>query len=78
MPGVRVCSFGHVGDGDIHFNLSQPLGMDEETFFDAWEQFNRITHDIVQEFNGSIAAEHGIGLINATNCNITAIQLCSN
>ena len=63
MPGVRVCSFGHVGDGNIHFNLSQPFGMDEETFFDAWEQFNRITHDIVQEFNGSIAAEHGIGLM---------------
>jgi len=63
MPGVRVCAFGHFGDGNIHFNLSQPPAMDKNDFLDEWAQFNRIVHDIVDGMNGSIAAEHGIGLI---------------
>jgi FAD/FMN-containing dehydrogenase len=63
MPGVRVLGFGHVGDGNIHFNLSQPVGMDKAAFLSRWEEFNRIVHDIVAGMNGSIAAEHGIGLI---------------
>ncbi|HEX2127375.1 MAG TPA: FAD-binding oxidoreductase, partial [Thermoleophilaceae bacterium] len=63
MPGIRVCAFGHFGDGNIHFNLSQPVGMDKEAFLGEWERFNRIVHDIVHAMNGSIAAEHGIGLI---------------
>jgi FAD/FMN-containing dehydrogenase len=63
MPEVRVCAFGHVGDGNIHFNLSQPVAMDKAAFLAEWERFNRIVHDIVAAMNGSIAAEHGIGLI---------------
>ena len=63
MPGVRACAFGHVGDGNIHFNLSQPLGMDKAAFLAEWRAFNRIVHDIVASMNGSISAEHGIGLI---------------
>ena len=63
MPGIRPCSFGHFGDGNIHFNLSQPVGMDKAAFLSRWETFNRITHDIVAAMNGSISAEHGIGLI---------------
>ncbi len=63
MPGVRVCPFGHFGDGNIHFNLSQPVGMDKAEFLAEWERFNRIVHDIVQAMNGSISAEHGIGLL---------------
>jgi FAD/FMN-containing dehydrogenase len=63
MPGIRPCSFGHVGDGNIHYNLSQPVGMDKAAFLSRWETFNRITHDIVAAMNGSISAEHGIGLI---------------
>lgn len=63
MPGVRVCAFGHFGDGNIHFNLSQPVGMDKAEYLAQWERFNRIVHDIVHGMNGSIAAEHGIGLI---------------
>jgi FAD/FMN-containing dehydrogenase len=63
MPEVRVCAFGHVGDGNIHFNLSQPVGMEEAAFLGRWERFNRIVHDIVAAMGGSIAAEHGIGLI---------------
>ncbi|WP_210485130.1 FAD-binding oxidoreductase [Microvirga antarctica] len=63
MPGLRVCAFGHFGDGNIHFNLSQPVGMDKAAYLAEWERFNRIVHDIVTGMNGSIAAEHGIGLI---------------
>jgi FAD/FMN-containing dehydrogenase len=63
MPGLRVCAFGHFGDGNIHFNLSQPVGMDKAAFLATWERFNRITHDIVARMNGSISAEHGIGLV---------------
>ncbi len=63
MPGLRVCAFGHFGDGNIHFNLSQPVGMDKAAFLSEWERFNRIVHDIVAQMGGSISAEHGIGLI---------------
>jgi FAD/FMN-containing dehydrogenase len=63
MRDIRVCAFGHVGDGNIHFNLSQPVGMDKAAFLAEWERFNRIVHDIVAGMGGSIAAEHGIGLI---------------
>jgi FAD/FMN-containing dehydrogenase len=63
LPGVRVCAFGHFGDGNIHFNLSQPIGMEKPVFLAQWERFNRIVHDIVHAMNGSIAAEHGVGLI---------------
>jgi FAD/FMN-containing dehydrogenase len=63
MADLRVCAFGHVGDGNIHFNLSQPVGMDKAAFLAEWERFNRIVHDIVASMNGSIAAEHGVGLI---------------
>jgi FAD/FMN-containing dehydrogenase len=63
MPGVRVCAFGHFGDGNIHFNLSQPVGIDKAAYLAEWERFNRIVHDIVASMNGSISAEHGIGLI---------------
>jgi FAD/FMN-containing dehydrogenase len=61
MPGLRPCPFGHVGDGNIHFNLSQPVGMAKADFIKEWQRFNRIVHDVVSELDGSIAAEHGIG-----------------
>lgn len=63
MPGVRVCAFGHFGDGNIHFNLTQPGGMDKAQYLGQWERFNRVVHDIVHSMNGSISAEHGVGLI---------------
>lgn len=61
LPGARVCPFGHLGDGNIHFNVSQPQGADRETFLGEWERCNRIVHDIVAELGGSFSAEHGIG-----------------
>jgi len=63
MPGVRPLGFGHFGDGNIHFNLAQPVGMGKEEFLASWQVFNRIVHDIVHAMDGSISAEHGIGLI---------------
>ena len=63
MPGLRVCAFGHMGDGNVHFNLSQPVGMDKQANLDTWEEFNRIVHDLVATLGGSISAEHGIGLL---------------
>ncbi|WP_455419693.1 FAD-binding oxidoreductase [Limosilactobacillus fermentum] len=63
MPGLRPCGFGHFGDGNIHFNLSQPVGMDKAEFLSHWTRFNRIVHDIVHDLGGSIAAEHGVGLV---------------
>ena len=63
MPGIRVCAFGHVGDGNVHFNLTQPVGMDRAQFLGEWGRFNRLVHDIVDRMGGSISAEHGIGLI---------------
>ena len=61
MPGIRPCTFGHVGDGNLHFNFSQPPEMDRRAFLDQWHNVNRIVHDIVAELGGSISAEHGIG-----------------
>jgi D-lactate dehydrogenase (cytochrome) len=61
MPGVRPLPFGHIGDGNIHFNLSQPTDMDNQEFLSHWAEMNRITHDIVADLDGSISAEHGLG-----------------
>ncbi|KAA0122522.1 FAD-binding oxidoreductase [Methylobacterium sp. P1-11] len=63
MPGLRPCGFGHFGDGNIHFNLSQPPGTPPAEFLAEWGRFNRIVHDLVHALGGSIAAEHGVGLI---------------
>ena len=61
LPGIRPCPFGHVGDGNIHFNLSQPKGADKAAYLARWDEFNKIVHDIVASLGGSISAEHGIG-----------------
>jgi FAD/FMN-containing dehydrogenase len=54
-------AFGHAGDGNIHFNLTQPVGADKAAYLERWEEFNDIVHGIVAALNGSISAEHGIG-----------------
>jgi D-lactate dehydrogenase (cytochrome) len=61
LPGIRIVAFGHAGDGNIHFNLSQPVGADRALYLARWKEFNRIVHDIVAVLDGSISAEHGIG-----------------
>lgn len=62
LPGIRPCAFGHIGDGNIHFNLTQPSGMEPQAFLAQWHHFNRIVHDQVATRGGSVAAEHGVGL----------------
>lgn len=61
LPGVRVCAFGHAGDGNIHFNLSQPPGADKGAYLENWGRINRLIHDMVMGMGGSFSAEHGIG-----------------
>lgn len=61
IPGCRPIPFGHLGDGNIHFNVSQPLGADKEAFLARWDEVNHAVHAIVTEMHGSISAEHGIG-----------------
>jgi FAD/FMN-containing dehydrogenase len=61
IPGARICSFGHMGDGNIHYNISQPVGADKDAFIARWREMNAIVHGIVLRYNGSISAEHGIG-----------------
>lgn len=61
IPGARICSFGHMGDGNIHYNISQPVSADKQAFLDRWRDVNAVVHGIVLEFGGSISAEHGIG-----------------
>ncbi len=61
MPGARICAFGHLGDGNIHYNISQPVGADKAAFLARWREMNAIVHALVLEAGGSISAEHGIG-----------------
>jgi len=61
MPDARVVPFGHMGDGNIHFNVSQPVGADKAAFLASWEAMNEIVHAIVARMSGSFSAEHGIG-----------------
>jgi FAD/FMN-containing dehydrogenase len=61
QPGVRIINFGHLGDGNLHYNVLLPLGTPPEELAATTEQFNRIVHDIVCAANGSISAEHGVG-----------------
>jgi FAD/FMN-containing dehydrogenase len=60
-PGARVVAFGHMGDGNIHFNVSQPVGADKAAFLADWEGMNEVVHDIVEKYQGSFSAEHGVG-----------------
>jgi FAD/FMN-containing dehydrogenase len=61
IPGARLVAFGHLGDGNIHCNVSQPLGADKAAFLGRWDEVNEIVHGIVAAHGGSISAEHGIG-----------------
>jgi FAD/FMN-containing dehydrogenase len=60
-PGARPVPFGHMGDGNVHYNVSQPQGMSRAAFLALWETMNVAVHDLVVSLEGSISAEHGIG-----------------
>jgi D-lactate dehydrogenase (cytochrome) len=61
IPGVRPCPFGHLGDGNIHFNLSQPIGADPKAFMALETVANDVIYEVVLRLGGSVSAEHGIG-----------------
>jgi FAD/FMN-containing dehydrogenase len=61
VPGVRIMPFGHVGDGNIHYNLLQPEAITGEAFYARRDDVQRLVFDVVEALGGSISAEHGIG-----------------
>lgn len=61
IPGARPVPFGHLGDGNIHYNVSQPIGADKGAFLARWYEVSDLVHAIVRRHGGSISAEHGIG-----------------
>jgi FAD/FMN-containing dehydrogenase len=61
IPGVRAVPFGHLGDGNIHFNLEQPEGADPGAFLAHDQQIMDTVNEVVREFDGSFSAEHGVG-----------------
>ncbi len=63
IPGIRPFAYGHIGDGNIHLNLSQPPEMDGDEFFSCWHEVTDVVHEITHKLQGSFSAEHGIGLL---------------
>ena len=63
IPGCRPVPFGHLGDGNIHYNVSQPVGADTKAYLGRWYEMNAAVHAVVARFGGSISAEHGIGVM---------------
>jgi len=63
IPGARPMPFGHVGDGNIHYNINQPEGADKAQFLARWGDVNKVVFAVVKKYNGSISAEHGVGVM---------------
>ncbi len=63
IPGCRPLPFGHVGDGNIHYNVTQPQGADKEKFLARWDEVNAVVFAVVRKLGGSISAEHGVGVM---------------
>ncbi|HEV3397015.1 MAG TPA: FAD-binding oxidoreductase [Xanthobacteraceae bacterium] len=61
IPGCRPAPFGHLGDGNVHFNVSQPVGADADAYLARWDEMSALVNGVVATLDGSISAEHGIG-----------------
>ena len=62
IDGVRIVNFGHLGDGNLHYNVQAPQGVDSKIFLKEYEHdINTIVYDSVVKYGGSISAEHGVG-----------------
>lgn len=61
IPGARPVPFGHFGDGNVHYNISQPANGNTEQFLAQWDEISHAVHRLVTDFGGAISAEHGIG-----------------
>jgi FAD/FMN-containing dehydrogenase len=66
VPDGQLVAYGHVGDGNLHFNLTQRAGTDREAFLARGEEVKRAVHELVREFSGSFSAEHGIGRLKVS------------
>jgi FAD/FMN-containing dehydrogenase len=71
-PGARVVCFGHMGDGNLHYNISRPESGDDAAFLALYKPMNKAVHDVVRSFGGSISAEHGIGQLKREELIATA------
>jgi FAD/FMN-containing dehydrogenase len=63
IPGARPLPFGHLGDGNIHYNVTQPVGADKAEYLQRWDDVNAVVFAVVKKYGGSISAEHGIGVV---------------
>jgi FAD/FMN-containing dehydrogenase len=63
IPGSRPLPFGHIGDGNIHYNVMQPAGAEREKFLARWDEVNAVVFAVVKRLGGSISAEHGVGVM---------------
>jgi D-lactate dehydrogenase (cytochrome) len=63
IPGCRPLPFGHAGDGNIHYNVTQPVGADPKAFLARWDEINAVVFEVVNKHGGSISAEHGVGVM---------------
>jgi FAD/FMN-containing dehydrogenase len=61
VPGIRIVVYGHIGDGNLHYNLSKPVGLGDDDFRARADELARIVYDSTSSFDGSISAEHGLG-----------------
>lgn len=74
-PAARLVCFGHMGDGNLHYNISQPAGGDPAAFLALYRRMNDAVHAVVRAYNGSISAEHGIGRMKRDELIATAPPL---
>lgn len=70
-PDFEVCWFGHIGDGNLHLNILKPDNLSKDEFFDKCKVVNQYVFDAVKKFNGSISAEHGVGMTKKPYLNYT-------
>ncbi len=70
-PDFQVCWFGHIGDGNLHLNILKPENLSKDEFFDKCQVVNKYVFETVQKYNGSISAEHGVGMTKKPYLNYT-------
>jgi len=63
VPGIRIVPFGHLGDGNLHYNMTRPENWTDEAFSQQTGAVNGVVHELVHRFDGSISAEHGLGQV---------------
>lgn len=70
-PDFQVCWFGHIGDGNLHLNILKPENLSKDAFFEKCQVVNKYVFETVQKYNGSISAEHGVGMTKKPYLNYT-------